>query len=212
MVKLRPIALLAPLGLAVAIAVETNPASAALTYYLSDSAGGLVIETSGSLSLPSADAGTYSCSYGPLGVYWQSSGIVCTGGDAQIPGYTISGPTSFTKGSDVLLTDFTSASGVNTGLLGEFGVFSIASSYVAGQPIVSRSTAAGKTLADLGLTTSSGTLGTWTLADTGDTISVKVFDPTPVPGPLPVLGAGAAFAFSRRLRQRIQRSKAALNA
>jgi hypothetical protein len=61
----------------------------------------------------------------------------------------------------------------------------------------------------LGRTTSSGTLGTWTLANTGDTISVKVF--SPVPGPLPVLGAGAAFAFSRRLRLRIQRSKAAAN-
>ncbi|MFZ9752327.1 MAG: hypothetical protein ACO3B3_02055 [Cyanobium sp.] len=68
----------------------------------------------------------------------------------------------------------------------------------------------------LGLTTSSGTLGTWTLADTGDTIEVKVLNPSPptssVPGPLPVLGAGAAFGFSRRLRQRIQRSKAAGNA
>lgn len=68
----------------------------------------------------------------------------------------------------------------------------------------------------LGLTTSSGTLGTWTLADTGDTIEVKVLNPNPptssVPGPLPVLGAGAAFGFSRRLRQRIQRSKAAGNA
>jgi hypothetical protein len=33
MIKLRPIALLAPLGLAVAVAVEANPANAALTYY-----------------------------------------------------------------------------------------------------------------------------------------------------------------------------------
>jgi hypothetical protein len=85
-------------------------------------------------------------------------------------------------------------------------------SCIFGQSIVSELTASGKTLADLSLTPSSGPLGTWTLADTGDTIHVRVFDPTPVPGPLPVLGAGAAFAFSRRLRQRIQRSKAALNA
>jgi hypothetical protein len=81
--------------------------------------------------------------------------------------------------------------------------------YIAGQPIISRATAPGLTLASLGLTTSSGTLGTWTLANTGDTISVKVSNP--VPGPLPVLGAGAAFGFSRRLRRRIQRSKAAAN-
>lgn len=87
----------------------------------------------------------------------------------------------------------------------------IDSSCFSGQSFVSELTASGKTFADLVLTPSSGTLGTWTLADTGDTIHVRVFEPTPVPGPLPVLGAGAAFAFSRRLRQRIQRSKAALN-
>ena len=80
-------------------------------------------------------------------------------------------------------------------------------SYVSGTPIVSNAIFVGKTLADIGLTPSSGNLGTWTLTGSGDTISVNV-----VPGPLPVLGAGAAFGFSRKLRRRIQRSKAAVNA
>ena len=100
-------------------------------------------------------------------------------------------------------------------IFGFIGRFAIDSSCVSGQSIVSELTASGKTLADLGLTPSSGTLGTWTLADTDDTIHVRVFDPnapTSVPGPLPVLRAGAAFGFSRRLRQRIQWSKAAGNA
>ncbi|MFN9610686.1 MAG: hypothetical protein ACK546_00810 [bacterium] len=58
----------------------------------------------------------------------------------------------------------------------------------------------------MGLTSTSGTIGTWTLVGTGDTVNVNV-----VPGPLPLFGAGAAFGFSRRLRQRIQRSEGAVS-
>jgi hypothetical protein len=80
--------------------------------------------------------------------------------------------------------------------------FVMDSTYLSGSSIVSRATFSGKTLADLGLTPSSGTLGSWTLAGTGDTITIKVANP--VPGPLPLLGAAGAFGFSRRLRKRIQ--------
>ena len=83
----------------------------------------------------------------------------------------------------------------------------IDSSYVSGTPIISNAIFSGKSLADIGLTPTSGFLGTWTLTGTGDTINVKV-----VPGPLPLAGAGVAFAFSRRLRQRIQRSQAGAKA
>jgi hypothetical protein len=209
MIKLHPIALLAPLGLAVAVAVEANPAKAALTYYLSDTPDGLVIETSGSLNVSGPKTFVSNCSY--KGAYSQQIAVVCTGGAGDLSVYSISGPSSFAAGINTYLdSQFTTASGIKTGLFGAFGEFIIAPSYVSGDPIVSSSTAPGKTLADLGLTTSSGTLGTWTLASTGDTISVKVFNP--VPGPLPLLGAGAAFGFSRRLRQRIQRCKAPVNA
>ena len=87
-------------------------------------------------------------------------------------------------------------------LFGSISKFGINSTYVSGSPVVSSAVFTGKTLADLGLTPSSGTLGTWTLIATGDTISVRV-----VPGPLPVLGAGAAFGFSRRMRRRIRQSR-----
>jgi hypothetical protein len=52
MIKLRPVALLAPLGLAFAFAVDANPAKAVLYYNIYESASGLKIETSGSLNLP----------------------------------------------------------------------------------------------------------------------------------------------------------------
>ncbi len=203
-----PTVLFVLLGLALALAVDANPAKAALTYYLSDTPGGLVIETSGSLNLSGPKTYVTNCTY--TGAYSQSLAGVCTGGPGDLSVYSISGPDSFAAGSDTYLdSEFTTASGIKTGLFGAYREFIIAPSYVSGDPIVSSSTAAGKTLADLGLTTSSGTLGTWTLANTGDTISVKVFNP--VPGPLPVLGAGAAFGFSRPLRQRVQRSKGAVS-
>ena len=57
----------------------------------------------------------------------------------------------------------------------------------------------GSTPARLGLP-SSGTLGSWTINGTSETITGEIA----VPDPLPLLGVGAAFEFSRRLRQRIQ--------
>ena len=180
-------------------------------YTLFHSPGGLVLEASGSLNLPAPLTYDISCGYGNFGTYIPSEASVCTGPSGLTIPYSISGPSSITAGNgSVLTSEFTSASGITTFLYVVDNVFAIASSYVSGQPIVSRSTAPGKTLADLGLTSASGTLGTWTLATTGDTINVRVLNT--VPGPLPVLGAGAAFAFSRRLRQRIQRSKAPANA
>jgi hypothetical protein len=139
MIKLRSIALLAPLGLAVAIAVEANPANAALTYYLSDSAGGLVIETSGSLTLPAPLGTSSSCSINSSGFYYPDGGVVCTGGSGFIPEYRISGPSSITEGFRVVWdSEFTSASGIKTALTPYMNAFSIDSSYIAGQPIVSR--------------------------------------------------------------------------
>lgn len=95
-------------------------------------------------------------------------------------------------------------SGITAALNGRFRFFIFDSSYVLGTPIISSATFNGKTLADFGLTPSSGLLGTWTLDGTSESINVRVFNP--VPGPLPVLGAGAAFGFSRRLRRRINAS------
>jgi hypothetical protein len=86
-------------------------------------------------------------------------------------------------------------------------VVTMDSGYVSGSSVVSSATFSGKTLAGLGLTPTSGTIGTWTLAGTGDIVNLRVDNP--VPGPLPLVGVGAAFGFSRHLRQRIQRSQVA---
>ncbi len=204
MIQLRSIALVAPLGLACAFAVDATPAKAVLNYNIYESPGSLIIETSGSLSLPPRLTSDANCN-APNGAYDPSSLVVCSGPGSMVPAYRLS--TGSTSLPGILFNNFSSTSGISTVIRGQIMQFGIASSYVSGQPIVSSSTAPGKTLADLGLTSASGTLGTWTLDTTGDTINVRV-----VPGPLPVLGAGAAFGFSRRLRQRIQRSKAAVNA
>lgn len=180
--------------------VDANPADAALEYKVYESLGNLIVETSGSLNLPSP-AGTGNCGGG--GVIAPTIGFMCTGPNVTYPVYQISGPSTFTGTAD--LYPGTSISGISTGVVAGIGRFVMDSSYVSGSPIVSGATYAGQTLASLGLTESSGTLGTWTLAGTGDTISIKVVAATSaVPGPLPVLGVGAALSFRRHLRKRIK--------
>jgi hypothetical protein len=197
---------LAAVGLAglMVVAVDVNPAKAVLNYNIYESSGNLVIEASGSLDLPSSTA-TSSC--GLDGFTNPSIAIICTGPNAIANEYSFSsGPLSIGTSSSLFAT---SVSGIATILGGGVkspnpGSIAIDSSYTNGSPIISSAIFNGKTLADLGLTSTSGTIGTWTLVGTGDTVNVNV-----VPGPLPLLGAGAAFGFSRRLRQRIQRNKGA---
>ncbi|MFN9659678.1 MAG: hypothetical protein ACK6BC_04780 [Cyanobacteriota bacterium] len=184
-----------------ALVLDANAAKAALEYNIYESLGNLVVETSGSLNLP-ASAGTGNCGAG--GAIAPTIGFMCTGPNLTQPVYLISGPSTFTGTSDIY--PGTSVSGLVTGVVAGIQRFVMESTYVSGSPIVSGATFTGVTLADLGLTPSSGTLGTWTLAGTGDTIAIKVVNP--VPGPLPVLAAGAAFGFSRCLRQRIKSRQA----
>lgn len=179
-------------------AVDAKPARAVLAYNIFESMGDLIVETSGSLILP-AQTGIGNC--GADGAIAPTIGFMCTGPNVTYPVYQISGPSTFTGTAD--LYPATSVSGLSTGVIAGIGRFVIGPSYVSG-PIASSATFSGKTLADLGLTPSSGTLGTWTLAGTGDTITINVTNPAPVPGPLPLLGAGAAFGFSRQLRKRIK--------
>lgn len=119
--------------------------------------------------------------------------------------YAISGPSSIPGTANLLPAS--SVSGIATLIVGADSIFLIDSSYIFGIPIISNAIFNGTTLADIGLTPSSGLLGTWALTGTSETININV-----VPGPLPLVGVGAALGFSRRLRQRIQRSQAAANA
>jgi hypothetical protein len=157
--------------------------------------GKLVVETSGSLTLPTSSPGNAAC--GQNGGLYSSLAAICTGNDANGPFYGITGTTSFPGTAN--LTSASSVSGLATTLNGSANFFQVGPGYVSGSPLISSAMFNGRTLASLGLP-SSGTLGSWTINGTGDTITARIA----VPGPLPLLGAGAAFGFSRRLRQRIQ--------
>jgi hypothetical protein len=196
------LAILVSSSLAVVV-VDANAAKASLSFNIYESLGNLIVETSGSLTLPSP-AGSGNC--GADGAVAPTIGFMCTGPNATYPVYQISGPPVFTGSSD--LYPATSVSGISAGVVSGIQRFVIDSAYVSGTPIVSGATFVGKSLSDLGLNSASGNLGTWTLVGTSETISINVTSPTPptpsVPGPLPLFGAGAAFGFSRQLRNRIK--------
>jgi hypothetical protein len=188
--------------LALTLAIDVSPAKAVLTYDIYESLGNLVVETSGSLNLTPTSPGLI-CGFN--GALVSSIAGICTGTSVLSRSYVISGPSSFP--GTALLLPASSVSGIATLIQGSANTFLIDPSYVFGTPIISNAIFNGVTLADIGLTPSSGLLGTWTLTGTSETIKVNA-----VPGPLPLVGVGAAFGFSRRLRQRIQRSQASANA
>jgi hypothetical protein len=195
------------------LAFGAPSAKAVLNYNIYESAGNLVLEASGSLALPSpGTGGTDNCgtfSGGASGFLYPPFGGLCSGPASDVSLYEISGP-QFFPGIGQLFTA-TSTSGLATVLLGLTQQFGMDIAYVSGSPIVSSATFGGKTLADYGWLPTTGSLGTWTLSGTGDTINVQVTTgpSVEVPGPLPVLGAGAVFGFSRRLRRRIHLHRSA---
>jgi hypothetical protein len=88
-------------------------------------------------------------------------------------------------------------------------IFAIDTAYVQGSAISFLGTFTNTTLASLGLSSTTGLLGTWTIGSD----SIKLYAgpaPTNVPGPLPLLGASAAFGFSRKLRSRLHRSQSSM--
>ncbi|MBM5817565.1 MAG: hypothetical protein FJ083_13575 [Cyanobacteria bacterium K_Offshore_surface_m2_239] len=182
-------------ALALTVLTEAKPSNAALTYFIYESMGNLVVETSGSLALPTTSPGNAAC--GGNGAFFSSLAAICTGNDAVGPFYGITGTTVFPGSAS--LGSASTVSGIATNLNGSSNFFQVGPGYVSGSPLISSATFNGRTLASLGLPPS-GTLGSWTINGTADTITAKIA----VPGPVPLLGAGAAFGFSRRLRQRIQ--------
>jgi hypothetical protein len=201
---------LAPLAVTTVLATE-RPAQAILTYYIYESSNNVVVETSGSINLPTY-LGTIGCS--ATGVIDSSSGIICTGDASILDLYSITGPGSFGSGGQVFGS---SSTGLGTGFSGNFGsgIFGIDPSYISGDPIISSVTFNNTTLSGLGINTT-GLLGTWTLAETFDTIELRTGAaagaPAAVPGPLPLFGAAAAFGYSRRLRRRLSQGRVAPDA
>lgn len=189
--------------LAAPAALLLNPgrADAILTYNIFEDGGNVVVQTSGSLVLPSPTINFASCGNGTLR---SDFAVICSGPNASFRFYSLVSPDSF-NGSVNATT--ATLSGITTAFAGRFGVFLIDDAYVSGTEIVSGSTYNGTTLADLGFTISSGLIGTWQLAGTpgpDGQINMVLGPPaTPVPGPLPLLGAAAAFGWSRKLRRRV---------
>lgn len=192
--------------------ISPQRADAILTYCIYESGLNVVVETGGSLNLPSS-GGNFSC--GANGTLISSIGVICTGSNASIPRYFLSGPLSPLPGT-ANLPVASSVSGLSTLLdvssnLGQPTDFAISGSYVNGTPIVSSATFNNQTLAGLGFVP--GLVGSWTFINQPSE-SVRVFvgapgsDTTQVPGPLPLMGAGAAFAISRRLRRRVALGRA----
>jgi hypothetical protein len=193
---------LTSIGISGILATEL-PAQAVLTYYVYEptGSGNVIIETAGSLNLPTPVAtGSGGCPTN--GGVFTALAIICSGPGSLFDEFSISGPPSFGV-LGPLIAD--SSSGILAGLNGDMQLFGIPSSYSNGTPIISSSTFSMTTLAALGFTTP-GLLGTWTLAGTGDTIEVRVAAPpapptSATPGPLPILGAAAAFGSVRKLRR-----------
>jgi hypothetical protein len=182
-----------------ALLLLQGQAKAFLSYNIYESAGNVVVQTSGSLDFTGATlTGSIVC--GNNGGIAASGAGICTGPDVTSPYYNISGPTFF-NGTDIYPAS--SVSGIFTGISGLSGFIVIDPAYVWNTPIVSSATFNGQTLAGLGFTTT-GLIGTWSLTGTSETIQVIVGPPTAAaPGPLPVLGAAVAFGWSRRLRKRM---------
>jgi hypothetical protein len=197
--RFKSFAVLAPLSVSLILAAE-RPAEAVLTYYIYESGPNVVVQTSGSLNLPSPLDTGYSCIAN--GAIAPIIAGICTGAIRNLNLYGVSGPSSF--GVGFTLGD--SAAGPISTLLQNGTEFQISDNYVSGTPIVSSATFNSKTVVGLGIT-ATGLLGTWTLAGTGDTINVVVGAP-PAPGPLPLFGAAAAFGYSRRLRRRVNQAPA----
>jgi len=183
-----------------ALLLLQGQAKAFLTYNIYESAGNVVVQTSGRLNLTGATQLTQNLCASNGGLI-SLAAVICTGTDTQMPGFRISGPRTY-NGS-FRIYPASSVSGIATHLYGDSKYFFIDPTYTINTPIVSSATFNGQTLASIGFTTT-GLIGTWSLTGTSETIQVIVGPPTAAaPGPLPLFGAAAAFDWSRRLRKRI---------
>jgi hypothetical protein len=197
--------------------LATNaPAHAILSIHIYESGSDVQIDASGSLNLPIPlvlNAGQQTS----LGVF-PNANLLGTGALGQTNSYNTGGAGP----SGSIGTGAPSITSTGAGIpIYLFGTnFKLDNTYTSGSPIVSSATIPGKTLAQLGLSATSGLLATWTLqpANGSDPYTandtVQVFagpPPTPpaaaAPGPLPLCGAAAAFGFSRQLRRRLKRAQ-----
>lgn len=200
---------------AAALAAGT-PAHAVLSIYIYESGSDVQIDASGSLSLP-VPTQVNSGQQTSLGLF-PSLNLLGSGALGMSNRYNVGqGPSGSLGSGGASIT----STGAGTAIY-LFGTnFLLDNTYTSGASILSSATIAGKTLAQLGLSSTSGLLATWTLQPANgsdpytanDTIQVFAGAPpappaAAAPGPLPLFGAAAAFGFSRRLRSRMNRQRA----
>ena len=189
------------------VVINAGDADALLVFEFIQQGSDVGLFVTGSLS-GLLNPGSVSSSPGALVV--PDFGVVSTGNIVSGLVYSVSGPTTFGSGFlGATPTLFSSYTGDNVILSGTSSLLTLDSSYVQGNAISGSGLFLGKTLAGLGLSATSGLLGTWTIGT--DSIQVwagPVPQPSSVPGPLPLLGAAAAFSHSRRLRARVRAGSA----
>ena len=192
-----PIALLAASACTV---INAGDADALLVFEFIQQGSDVVLNVSGSLTgLPSGTPGSNS----GTAIVGPGLAIISTG-NITGTGYTISGPSNFGTG----VTSMT-YSGDSFNFSKSINKLTLDNAYVQGSAITGSGLFTTNTLAGLGLSATSGLLGTWTIGT--DSIQVwagPVPQPSSVPGPLPLLGAAAAFSHSRRLRARVRAGSA----
>ncbi|QVL51814.1 MAG: hypothetical protein KFB97_09790 [Cyanobium sp. M30B3] len=212
--------LLCGAGLGAIVIGTAQPANALVSFNIEEFADRVTITASGSLDLPQSFGGTpvgspISGGFPAPGINPSTANLSSGPFTGEFFQYRLLGPSSFAGSmtTNQLATGFSLSNtpfnffGGGVGAAATSPRIQIATSYSSGDPFSFSADFEGSTLADFGLASSSGLIGTWTLAPrTGtdpytadDTITFTV---TPVPGPLPLLGAGAAFGFSRRLRRK----------
>jgi hypothetical protein len=186
----------APLALVSVLAAE-RPAAADLTFNFFPSGSDVVINSVGSLNLPTTPDFQDRCHAD--GFFRPQNATICTGYDAPSWGFYIDGPDGLGFTKPALIAN--SVTGPVVGMAAD--VIVIDKSYTLNSLVNFNSTATfnNTTLADLGFITT-GVIATWNLRGSSQTVQVVA-----TPGPLPLLGASAAFGFSRRLRSRIRLSQ-----
>lgn len=201
-------------GLAVPalLLLSQGRAEAILNYYIFEDAGTLKIQTKGSLNLDGLSSQDANQCVGTPGGAFSPGTAICSGvepvGTANLyRKYSITNVSPFTAGT-ASLSPASSTFGIANWVDNANSTFSIYN-YTSGTEIASYAIFSGSNLASIGLSTSSGTIGSWYLGndpnDVTRQINVIVGAPPadPAPAPLPLLGAAGAFSWSRRLRRRI---------
>jgi hypothetical protein len=183
--------------------LQAGAGNALVVFELLQQGPDVVAQVSGSLNFSSTDC---LDSYRGARIT-PDSGYIFAYASANICRYQLTGgPTTFGTGGE---TDASSFSGIPTGFEAN-DTFRIGSNYTLGSPITSSVTFNSQTLNSLGVSPTSGLLGTWTIDGSTETIELwagpKPNTAAAVPAPLPILGLAAALRFRRRLRSLSSRS------